>query len=124
MPTQAVTQPIQHWNRTLQEGRVVIQELPTQGGEPEAAGQPLSIHFTAQHAHADQPTEIVLEGFAVAEPARLAAVATGFAPEVTSIQALLLKIPVQGFRERQASNGPAGPVTAASIQQVGGVSDG
>ena len=90
MPTQAVTQPIQHWNRTLQEGRVVIQELATQRGEPEAAGQPLSIHFTAQHAHADQPTEIVLEGFAVAEPARFAAVATGFAPKVSGIEALLL----------------------------------
>ena len=124
MPTQAVTQPIQQRDRALQEFRVVIEKLATQGGEPEAAGQPLSIHLPAQHAHADQPTQIVLKGFAVAEPACLAAVAVGLAPEVAGIQALLLKIPVEGLREGQASDGPAGPVTAASIQQVGGVSDG
>ena len=124
MPTQAVTQSIQHWDLTLQDCRIFIQKLATKGGEPEAAGQPLPIHFPAQHAHTDQPTEIVFESLAVAEPALLAAVAAGFAPEVAGIQALLLKIPVEGFREGQASNGPASPVTAASIQQVGGVSDG
>ena len=59
---------------------MAIQQLPTEGGEPETTGQPLAVDFAAQDTHMDQPEQMVLENLGVARPVLVTAMAVTLQP--------------------------------------------
>ena len=71
-----------HW--LVQQVRIPIQQGPPQGRESKAAGETLAIHFTSQHAHGDQPAQILLKGVRAARPMVAALIPVLGVPEVGS----------------------------------------